>query len=311
MAKKLVELLKQLATKAGNSDDAALATILANAEIAAVEIPDELYTSFDTKLLSLTSALDNHPDIKNKYTALALSPMDAKINAFIDSLSDLDDDGRNTLKGEKSTYKRFDNLLVKIKELETKKAGANTDKDKTVLQTKIDKLHAELLVAKSDIEKAKTEYEQKLTTDKIDYRLRGMLTSLKTKFDDLPAEVRNDTLLGIINKHLQGQGLELKFDEKGDLQPYNKDGSKHYGANHTVTTMPALIDSLMAQNKLLVVNNSQQNQQQQNNSQQQQQQAAITIPGQDTTKVDGTNQSVAKMNLDAMESIRLMEAAEA
>lgn len=307
MAKKLGDLLKQLATKAGMTDDAGLAALMANDQINGIDVPDEFYTSFDNRLLSLSSALDNHPDIKKKYTAQALNGIDSQLKTYVESISDFDDATRTSVLGEETSYKKLSSLLTKLDALRAAKAGADTDKDKVALQKKIDKLHSELQEAKAKIDTTKTEYEQKLNGDKIDYRLRGLLTGVKTTMDNVPVETRTDILLGLINKHLQGNGLTLKFDEKGELQPYNTDGSKHYGANHTVTTMPALIEQLMAQNKLLPVSNASNAGAQNSNQNGQNQNGGKTIidagknNGQDQ-KINGTNQAVANMNMAALKS---------
>jgi hypothetical protein len=307
MAKKLTDFLKQLATKAGMSEDPTLVALLSNEQIGSIEIPEEFFTGVDNRLLSLNSALDNHPEVKKKYTAQALNGIDSQLKTYVESISDFDDATRSAILGEESSYKKLSTLFSKIEALKSAKAGADTDKDKVALQKKIEKLQQELHDAKGAIETTKTQYEKKLTDDKIDYRLRGLLTNVKTTLDSLPADVRQDTILNIVNKHLQGNGLVLKFDEKGDLQPYSNDGSKHFGANHTVTTMPALIDSLLAQNKLIPVSNPQNGQTQNHNNGQQNNGQTFIEPGKQNNgqdpKIDGTNQAVANMNAELLKSL--------
>jgi len=218
----------------------------------------------------------------------------------------LDDNGKQELKGIRSTYKRFEAVSAKLKELKEAKHAATKDKDKEALQQQIDQLQEQLKVTKKAVDDAKAEYETKLQDDRKDFRLRNLIAGKKTTLDTLPEDVRNTTILGIINKKLQAQDAELRFDEKGELQPYKKDGSKLYGANHTQITLDSLIDSELAQNKLLPVTSTTTTQSGGGNGQQQQQQSHQQqqhVDGNNGQPVNGTNQSVANYNLAALASL--------
>jgi len=313
MIENLGQLINHLATKAGiKTDDANLVNILSNAELSKIKVHSELVNAIDENLLHIDAALDQHPKIRYKYTSEVLNPFDVKIAGLIDEMG-LDDAGKDELKGIKSTYKRFEAVTAKIKDLKDSKAAATNNTDKQALQTQIDSLQNELRTAKAATDAAKTEYEQKLTNDRIDFRLRNSISGVKTTLDSLPQEVRNDTLLNIIQKYLQANDAELRFDEKGELQPFKKDGSKLYGANHTLISLQSLIDTQLAQNKLLPVSpatGNQNNGNQQNGQQQQFQQNGHVIDlnaNNGQNKINGTNQTVAQMNLDAIKSLEAQD----
>lgn len=297
--KNLGQLIQHLATKAGiKADDPNLVNILSNAELTKVTVHSDLVTAIDENLLHIEAALDQHPKVRNKYTAEVLGPIDARMAALMDEL-EFDDATKTELGGIRSSYKRFETLTGKLKETLAKKAGATKDKDKEALQQQIDALQEQLRAAKKSVDDAKKEYENKLLDDRKDFRLRNLLSGKKTTLDTLPEDVRFGTLMGIVNKKLQAQGAEIVFDEKGELQ-LMKEGSKLYGANHTLITLDSLIDAELAQNKLLVVNPEASSgaggSQQQNQGGGQQ---SKVIDGTPEGQINGTNQSVASMNLAA------------
>lgn len=304
--KNLGQFIQHLATKAGiKTDDPNLVNILSNAELTKVTVPAELVTAIDENLLHIEAALDQHPKVRNKYTAEVLGPIDARMAALMDEL-EFDEATKTELGGIRSSYKRFETLTAKLKDTISKKAGATKDKDKDALQQQIDTLQEQLRVAKKSIDDAKKEYEGKLLEDRKDFRLRNMLSGKKTTLDTLPEDVRFSTLMGIVNKKLQAQGAEIVFDEKGELQ-LMKDGSKLYGANHTLITLDSLIDAELAQNKLIVVSETPKPNGGGANGGQQ----THTTPGSGTQTVDatggqinGTNQSVAQMNMAALASLQ-------
>jgi hypothetical protein len=311
----LGQLINHLATKAGlKSDDPNLVNILSNSELSKIKVHSELVSAIDENLLHIEAALDSHPRVRAKYTAEILNPFDTRMAAMLEEMG-LDDTAKAELSGIKSTYKRFDALTAKIKGLKDSKAAATKDTDKQALQAQIDTLQTELRTAKAATDAAKTEYEQKLTTDRIDFRLGNAIAAVKTTIDGLPQEVRNDTLKNIIQKYLQANDAELRFDEKNELQPYKKDGSKLYGANHTLINLQSLIDTQLAQNKLLSVSpanstngaNGLQNGNHQQNQQNGQSNIIDLNANNGQNKINGTNQTVANLNLDAIKAFETQD----
>lgn len=305
--KNLGQLIQHLATKAGiKTDDPNLVNILSNAELTKVTVHSDLVNAIDENLLHIDAALDQHPKVRAKYTAEVLNPFDNKMLAILEDLG-VEDIKKDEFKGLKSTYKRFESVIGMIKDLKDAKAATTNNTDKQALQTKIDTLQNELRDAKAATITAKTEYEQKLNEDKLSYRLLNKFAGLKnTTLDQMPDDVRNSLFRELINKELLAKNAELRFDEKGDVQPFLKDGSKLYGANHTLTTLDSLIDSILAQNKLLKVSPangkeiaSGQNGQQQNH---QNGQVIDLNGGQGQHKISGTNQAVLQSNLDAIKA---------
>ena len=217
--KNLGQLINHLATKAGiPTDNQHLKDILSNAELTKVPLHSDLVKALDENLLSVDAAGDNHPTIGAKYKSEALNAFDKVIARVMDEV-EFDEETKTELNGVKSTYKRFETLTGKLKDLRVAKSNASTKEEKTGLQKQIDDLVEAVRVAKAEKDDEKAKYEELRSKDKIDFQLRSTFAGVKTIFDQLDPEVRYNSLISVINKELQNYEAELKYDEKGNLQP--------------------------------------------------------------------------------------------
>lgn len=298
--KNLGQLINHLATKAGiPTDNQHLKDILSNAELTKVPLHSDLVKALDENLLSVDAAGDNHPTIGAKYKSEALNAFDKVIARVMDEV-EFDEETKTELNGVKSTYKRFETLTGKLKDLRVAKSNASTKEEKTGLQKQIDDLVEAVRVAKAEKDDEKAKYEELRSKDKIDFQLRSTFAGVKTIFDQLDPEVRYNSLISVINKELQNYEAELKYDEKGNLQPFKKDGSKLLGSNHTPITLQSLIDTSLANNKILAVSTP-------TNPETP---GATTVAAGKTTQISGTNQSVANYAKEQREAYAKNTAAE-
>lgn len=274
MAKKVADLLKTLATKAGaNVEDEALKTALSNLP-PDLEVSDELATAIDNGLLSLSAAKNNHPEIKNHYFAQAYKGLDSELDNFLES-EKLPEEILAEIKGEKSSTKRAVIVARKIKELEGKKANANKgDKDQYVQQ--IADLNKELREIKDKEQSIHADYKKQIQDVKMNHVLGGLLSGYKTRFDDLDAATKETVLKNIITKNLGTKQAAFALDEQGNLKLVGSDGNNVFGEDHTPLTPKKFLDKVMADEKIIVVNdagngNNGSNGQQNYNGQQRQQ----------------------------------------
>lgn len=293
--KNIGQLIQHLFIKAGGDvNDKNLVNILSNAELSKVTIHSDLVKALDENLLSVEAATDNHPKISAHYKAQSLNPFDKRMQALIDELG-FDDDTKNLLTGTRSSYTRFETLSEKIKDLIAAKASAANKGDKDVLQKQIDDLQLKLKTATESITGKEAEFAKQLSAAKIEFALREKLGTRKTIFDNLTADIRQSSLMSVINKALEDKDAQLSYDDKNNLQLLKKDGTKLYGANHTLITLDEIIDSSLAQNKILVVAEPTKQNQQQNQQQ-------VVIPG-GSDAISGTNQSVVDFNTQQLQAM--------
>lgn len=235
------DLVKKLLTKAGVAYDGDLTA----------EIPDEIATSLDNQLLTIAAATNNHPQVKKVYFAQAYNGLDAEIENAMTEFA-LDDDTKAEIKGEQSSTKKAVALARKIKELESKKVGADQGKTNT-LQAQINDLHTEIANEKKKQADLKKTYEDKIKGIHIQSKLSSLLSGYKTIYDDLPAEAKEAAVNALISKALQDSDAEFTFDEKGSLSLIKKDGTNLFGDNHTQLTPNSFIDKTFSSSKILKV----------------------------------------------------------
>lgn len=248
--KTVVDLIKEMAVKAGvdiNTDE--VKSILDNAALK-VEIPDTLFTSIDTSLLSLDAAKNNHKEIKGVYMSQILDGLDKEITRFKDELS-IPDEAFEEIKNERTTFKKIGLLVNKIKDLESKKAGSSNKGDKDAYQKQIDELTKALTDKEEYVKKTEEGFKNQLSDFKKTQSLKSLISNYKTILDDVDPEVKNTSIITLINKHLQDNNVELVLDEKDNLVLQNADKTTYLGANHQKITPQAFVDTLLAQNKIL------------------------------------------------------------
>lgn len=251
---KVVDFLKTLLSKAGaNVDQDVIKNALA-AMPADLEMSDDVATAIDNGLLSLSAAKNNHGDIKNHYTALALKGLDNELKSILEG-EKLPDEIISEINAETSSYKRVPLLVKKIKELEGKKAGASkTDKDE--YQRQITELNNKLREQADKEQGIHAGYKDQIRDVKKNFHLNTLLSGYKTRFDDLGPDARNTVILSLINKHLATKGATLTVDENDQLILINKDGSTTFGDDHRQLTPKSFLDKVMSDEKLVIVNDS-------------------------------------------------------
>ena len=240
---KIGELINNLAVKAGVAvDDPKLKSLLAAPELLNIEVDDSIVTALDNGLLSIEAAKNDHPEIKKVYTAKAYNGMDAHLLALLGSdtfdASDLDE-----IKAEKSTSKKYELVISKLKAAKLNAKGA----DKDAINKQIADAHEAARLAKEEVNNVKQTYEGKIKDIQLKAAIKAVFGNYKTIYDELPPAVRTATLEAIINQGLQDKNAELRADEQGNLQLVSKDGSGNvFGANHVQLTPASFLDQTFA-----------------------------------------------------------------
>jgi hypothetical protein len=95
------------------------------------------------------------------------------------------------------------------------------------------------------------DYKKQLSGARRDRSLTLLLASFKTKFDDLPADVKDSALQKIINNSLAADNAELTIDDGGQLALRRKDGSNFFGKDNRLLTPNTYLEMLMDRGKIL------------------------------------------------------------
>lgn len=236
------QVFNDLAIKAGIAvDNPALKSLLASPELANINVPEELTTGIDNGLLSIEAAKNNHPDIKKKYFADAYDGMDKQLIALVAS-DTFDQADLDEIKAEKSTSKKAELIVTKLKAAKASAKGA----DKDEINRQLAAAHEVARLAKAEVETVKNDYEGKIKNIQLDAAIKAVFGNYKTIYDELPAAVRTATMQAIITQGLQDKNAELKTDEHGNLQLVSKDGSNVFGENHVQLTPQSFLDKTFA-----------------------------------------------------------------
>jgi len=238
----LGELINNMAVKAGiASDDAKLKSLLATPELLNIQVDDSIVTALDNGLLSIEAAMNNHPKIKNKYFADVYDGIDKQLIKLIET-DTFDQADVDEVKAEKSTSKKQELIVSKLKAMAKSAKGADKDEINKQLAT----AHEAARIAEAKVETTKQKYEAQIQDIQMKASLRAAFGKYKTIYDDLPEAVKTATFEAIVNQGLQDKNAILKTDEHGNLQLVGKDGSNVFGANHVHLTPASFLDQTFA-----------------------------------------------------------------
>jgi len=236
------ELINNLAQKAGiAADSPELKSLLASPELATINVPDELSTLIDKNLLSLEAAKNNHPDIRNKYAADFYDGIDKQLMTLI-ATDTFDQADLDEIKAEKSTTKKQEIIISKLKAAKSKAKGA----DKEEINQQLAAAHEAARLAKEEVNTVRTQYEGQIKDIRKKTALSAVLSGYKTIYDELPGTVKLTGMEALINTALQDKKADLLVDENGNLQLVSKDGTNVFGSNNVQLTPQSFFDQTFA-----------------------------------------------------------------
>ncbi len=245
---KLGTLIATLAAKVGidNTSDE-LKDILAITS----EVPDDIATALETKLLTVDAAKNNR-DIRNAIKAEVLNGADAKLNDLIEEFGiEVNDD----YKGEKNTYEKISRLGKLIAETTAKKAGAGSKTEKGEFEKQLTELNAQLKAAKESLLAKEKEFSETRNSDLTSFEIQKILLGKDYSLPkEMDADLKISTAQSAINKQLASKGLKIVREEDGTLKIVTKDNLPAYSEKNEPLELHSYIDGALAQNKLLRVN---------------------------------------------------------
>lgn len=248
---KLVDLVKALIQKAGIPDtDADIAALLADANIANVEIADAKANLINNSLMNL-SAAKNHPDVRKELInigrAEAFNGMDDEIKATMGELG-IADDVKAKILEEKSTTKRASLLAKEVKRLEAEGKGA----DKTALTQQINDLNRQIgdiqRQAADNLAKKEEEYNQRYLAQSIDFDLAGFNYIFPK---ETPTATKLAAARASINRSLAEKGAKVVLDAAGNKKVVRADGTDYYDETHKPVSYNDFITGALAHDNLL------------------------------------------------------------
>ncbi len=134
----LAEYIQTVADRIGiDNADEAIKMVVTNPALMQVQVPSTLVSMTQSKLMTEDEAKIN-PIVKKHFTATALNSVDTKIKDVLDEFG-FDDDIKQSILSEQSTYNRIPMLSKAIAEAKEKAISA-TGGEKKALVDKINEL---------------------------------------------------------------------------------------------------------------------------------------------------------------------------
>jgi len=247
------DFINTLATNAGiATDNSDLKTLLADARLSQITIPEPLVQGIQSAHLTLESAKAN-PDLIKYFRANNLDPMDKQLFSTLGELG-IEEENYADIKADKSTYNKVVLALKRVAELKSKAANANAE-GATGKAAQYEKQVVEL---NKEIAKIKDEhnYEKAELAKTYDNKYKSrLLNEILLSYDyasEQPKEVNVELANLLLNKHLSQNKWETRLDND-NIGLVTSEGTKVFDNNKELT-IKALADKIVSENKLIKVN---------------------------------------------------------
>jgi hypothetical protein len=248
MPVKLGQLLKSLSSKMKLNQEDELVKKLFEVDL---EVDDTIAAEFEQKLMTSEAALANTA-IRSKIKAEVLNGMDAIIDELTGEY-EFDDASKDEVKNAGTTFQKQKVVAKKIAELQEKKAGTGTKKDKEAIQKQIDDLNGAMVKLK-ETHATEIANVSKAKDDEI-YNIRfvSKLENKKYYNEDVPVAIHALTAKQLVNQNLAKSGAKLVWDEA--LQNFKllnaETNVEYHDPNNKKVSPDEFIDGVLAENKML------------------------------------------------------------
>lgn len=247
------DFINNLATNAGiAADNSELKTLLSDARLSAINIPDAVVGGIQSAHLTIESAKAN-PDLIKYFRATNLDPLDKTVFSTLAELG-IDEADFADLKSEKSTYNKVALAIKKVSSLKEAAAKANAEgstgkaaeyeKQVLALNAQISQIKDAFNTEKSELVKS---YDNKYKSRILNEILLGYEYA-----SEQPKEVQLELANILLNKHLSQNKWETRLDND-NISLVTSEGTKVFDNNKEVT-IKALADKIVSENKLIKVN---------------------------------------------------------
>lgn len=247
----LAEYIQSISERVGiDNGDEALKQIVTNPALSQITVPSSIVSQTNSKLMTEDEAKIN-PVIKKHFTGTALNTIDTKIKEVLESY-DFDDEIRNEILGETSTYNRIP-LLAKAIADARQKAISATGGEKKALLDKVNELQGllnqERDARKQDVEKINSNWQSQLTDKELQAMFSGYDYAL-----DLDKDVTIATARNLWEKKLREKGGKYVYTNDGIKLVSNDAPDLPFTIDNKTVDVRAFTESVLAEAKMLKVN---------------------------------------------------------
>lgn len=247
------EFITKLATMAGvSSQDQSLVDILSSSEFANYKIPDSVTEKITSNLLTMGAA-QNNENLRKYFHAEIYDGLDDNLNNIINKYG-LDPEISDAIKAEKKTTQKYNTLIEKMTELQTKKANAQGNKAKNEVEAEIQTLNNQIKDLTAKLQQAPIERDQfwsdKLRNKAIQNTLAGYQYANEK---DIPRDVLMETAQILLNKKLAEGNMKLQYDPEKDIISLKTESGLDYYKDNSPVSFKSFADAVLSESKLLSI----------------------------------------------------------
>ena len=251
------EFITKLATMAGvSAQDQSLVDILSSSEFANYKIPDAVTEKITSNLLTMGAA-QNNENLRKYFHAEIYDGLDDNLNNIINKYG-LDPEISDAIKAEKKTTQKYNTLIEKMTELQTKKANAQGNKAKNEVEAEIQTLNNQIKDLTTKLQQAPIERDQfwsdKLRNKAIQNTLAGYQYANEK---DIPRDVLMETAQILLNKKLAEGNMKLQYDPEKDIISLKTESGLDYYKDNSPVSFKSFADAVLSESKLLSIPGSQ------------------------------------------------------
>jgi hypothetical protein len=254
--KKAGEFIKSLLDKAGfDTNSKSFIDLLSKSEFSNTDIPDEISETISTKLIT-TEQAKNDPVIKSHFTAMALDPFNTNVEKWLKD-NGIEDAEIKEITADKSTYKKVEKAIEKIKEAKEKAAKSGSGKDIQEYQQKLNALTQQIAGFEKEKADAVNEVVNRYETQIFDQEVNSILRS-KPLPGTLAPDIELTVARQLIEKSLAEKNARAKKID-GKIRIVSKDDENIFifGKDGKELSFDSLTEQTLADNKFLKVSTPQ------------------------------------------------------
>jgi len=221
-----------------------------------LDIPDNMAVPLVTQITAVPlltmEAAQNNQQLKNKFKAEALNAVDVTLGSLMTEYQ-LADDVVSEINGTGNTYQKIPALVKKIHALEVAKSAA-TSKEKPELTNQINALNQRLADIQASTATTIAQKDQQHLDEMSDMLLLNTIRSKNLNTSVFPLETVVSFAEQLVKQELQKKGVKIKnVNRTLQLKQAAEEALDYYDTNNSLVTVDALVDQVLANNKLIAV----------------------------------------------------------
>lgn len=245
------DFIAKLATMSGiNPSDPALVSILSSSDFANTKIPDEITSKINQSLMTLDAAKNNET-LRKHFHGEVYKGLDANLNNVIENFK-LDQEIVDAINQEHKTTEKYNRLVEKVRELESKKAATISKVDKKEVEIEIQNLNNQIKDLTTRLQQAPAERDQYWSDRLKSKEIQNILTSYQFANEkDIPKDVLIETASVLLNRKLNENKIRVEYNAENNSIGLKTESGLDFYKDNTPVSFKSFVDSVLAENKML------------------------------------------------------------